>query len=600
MPTTAWQRASSASPWAGTSRAWTSKATCSPGSRSLAAPPSQAAEGGFDGSTGSAISRSSTRDETPRNRRDTGGRTRATCPHTRPSARPPHARGVLMAFRLDGVVRRFVSIAKSSPWLMIAIGLHLIVATLLSVVFLHTQRAQRTEAELAIAVSARAAEEEKVPLPEPEPERQGIPELSAELVSLEDVQTFVPTEELPEDVDWHDPIGDPTGTEEENSSTGGTSIGVGIGGHYGTGEPSGILSKRVGSSTGRMKGRPPVGHGQVDTEESVLEGLRWLMRHQNADGSWSARGLHEHCTDPACIPADEALDATFDVGLTALSLLAFLGQGIAPGSKVEIVDEAMGRPPRPAGEVVKRGIRWLMDRQKPDGSFSDSAPFALPENDTLPTMALCEAYGLAPRLREVKRKAQQALDFLVAAQKRAADGSPWGWGIGSQVDLDARHASGALDEAAYSEACQQVDLSVTCWVVMALKSAQSCGFTVPEAALAGALAYGQEATLSGAGGNAGVVVDPADRFDAHAGRREALGMLIRAFAGGAIDDPFLESAARTLAADVPRVSKDRLSVDFYYWYFGTLALNQYDGPDSPRASRSKGEFWEPWNEGLVD
>ena len=135
-----------------------------------------------------------------------------------------------MAFRLDGVVRRFVSIAKSSPWLMIAIGLHLIVATLLSVVFLHTQRAQRTEAELAIAVSARAAKEEKVPLPEPEPERQGIPELSAELVSLEDVQTFVPTEELHEDVDWHDPIGDPTGTEEENSSTGGTSIGVGIGG----------------------------------------------------------------------------------------------------------------------------------------------------------------------------------------------------------------------------------------------------------------------------------------------------------------------------------------------------------------------------------
>ena len=90
------------------------------------------------------------------------------------------------------------------------------------------------------------------------------------------------------------------------------------------------------------------------------------------------------------------------------------------------------------------------------------------------------------------------------------------------------------------------------------------------------------------------------RGDEHEARRAALGMLIRIFAGGSIDDPYLASAARELAADVPRVSKDLRSVDFYYWYFATLALHQYDGPDSPRRAGDRGDLWEAWNEGLVD
>jgi hypothetical protein len=75
-------------------------------------------------------------------------------------------------------------------------------------------------------------------------------------------------------------------------------------------------------------------------------------------------------------------------------------------------------------------------------------------------------------------------------------------------------------------------------------------------------------------------------------------MLVRAFAGGDVGEPFLERAAGELAADAPSVTRDGLSVDFYYWYFATLALEQYDGPDSPRDGR--GVYWEPWNEALVD
>ena len=507
-----------------------------------------------------------------------------------------------MARRESAVLRRFVSFVRNSPWLMIAAGLHVIVAAALSLAYILDEGPRPSESALSVAIAPRVPEAERPVLREEILERNKIPEAEVrqELVALKDLDAFVPLSEIePEqEIDWHQSLGDPTGTGEDDAARASTNIGVGKLGQRGSGvTPHSIVGGRPGG-TGRnpTPGRPGAGLPVV-TEEAVLEGLCWLMRHQNEDGSWSADSLHEHCTVRACIPADPELDSSFDTGMTALALLAFLGQGLSPLSKVVIVDEALGRPPRPAGEIVKRGIRWLMERQKPDGSFSDSEPFALPENDTLSTMALCEAYALSPSLREVKKSAQRAIDFLVAAQKRGDDGVPSGWGFGAQSDLEARRARGELDEEAYDEARRNLDPSVTCWVVMALASAKSCRFQVPDSALEGALAAAKREAEPGARTN---LACASERFDRHSARHDALNMLVRAFAGGSIDDPYLAGAARAIAADVPRVSKDGLSVDFYYWYFATLALNQYDGPDSPRVSRKRGEFWEPWERGLVN
>ncbi len=538
-----------------------------------------------------------------------------------------------MALQDLRLVGGFVRCAKNSPWLMIALGLHVLLATGMSVAYVRHERRRAGPASTEIVVAALRPAPPRALLPEEQPERQKIPEQrEMELVSFDEQPAFVPTEEPPAEIDWHDPVGDPTGTDEESSSTGGASIGVGIGGRHGTGTPSSFLRGRLGSKNGGIPGRPHAGEATFVTEEAVLEGLLWLMRHQEADGSWSASKLHTHCsTRTPCIPPDPALDSSFDVGMTALALLAFLGQGITVGSRVMLVDEAMGTPPRSGGEVVKKGILWLLAHQKPDGSFSDSRPFELPENDTLPTMALCEAYGLSPGNKRLRQPAQRALDFLVAAQKRNDAGEPWGWGRGSQRDLEEQRARGELADAAFAEKQGSVDLSITCWVVMALRSAQSCGFRVAAESVAGALAYAVDATEAGSLGTEEPIAPPLapeEQFAYHAARREALGMLIRAFAGGDIAEPFLEDAARALAADVPRVTKDQLSVDFYYWYFATLALEQYDGPDSPRdvqnqhvqnqhvenqhvenqhseaphrkGERWRGQYWEPWNESLVD
>jgi hypothetical protein len=78
----------------------------------------------------------------------------------------------------------------------------------------------------------------------------------------------------------------------------------------------------------------------------------------------------------------------------------------------------------------------------------------------------------------------------------------------------------------------------------------------------------------------------------------ALGMLVRTFVSHDLEDPFLELAAKHIVKDVPTTTKDNLSVDYYYWYYATLALNQFDGPDSPR--KGAGKYWEPWNKALID
>jgi hypothetical protein len=511
-----------------------------------------------------------------------------------------------MAVSENRFVRWVVALAKSSPWLFIAVGLHVIIALAMSVVYISHEMKKANQSATEIAVSASKNDPiEEVVQPEEELDRKKIPEneVSSELVTYEEETTFIPTEEeVPEDL-FQD-IGDPTGADDGSEAfTGGTSIGVGSGGHFGTGQPSAFVSRRAGTATKTKKGRPPKGATQ-GTEEAVLEGLRWLIRHQNEDGSWGADTLASHCKgEKPCAPEGAEVSSTYNVGLTALSLLAFLGQGISVGSKIEIVDTAMGKRHQ-AGTVVKNGVKWLMDHQREDGAFTES-DHTFMYNHTLATMALCEAFGLSPRTRELKRPAQKGVDFLVASQKVSFEGQPWGWRYESKAELDATKAAGGVDEAAYKEWVSDVDISHTCWVVMALKSAALAGMDVPPQTMSGALAYAEYTT--GKEGLVGyqnpyqageVIKGPRDHFAYHTGTMSALGMLVRTFVTHDAEDPFLELASKHIVKDLPTVSKDKLSIDYYYWYYATMALNQFDGPDSPR--KGAGKYWEPWNKALID
>lgn len=500
-----------------------------------------------------------------------------------------------MSIQDSHVVRRFLTLARNSPWLFIAVGLHLIVGLVLSVVYLSHEagKIERTPTTLVVAAPRVELPPDPAPLEE-QRERNKIPEneVKTELVSVEDDLSFIPLEEdAPEDLFLE--VGNPTGAEDEDSGFMSSSgIGVGSGAIRGNG-PTPFSSRTNRGKPGPGKiGRYSPGP-KTTTEEAVLEGLRWLARHQNEDGSWGATTIATHCTGAPCIPPDATLDDSYDVGMTSLALLAFLGQGISLSSKVEIVDTAIGKRHR-AGDIVLRGVRWLLARQSEAGSFSAGEPFAFPENETLATMVLCEAYGLS-RNRTLRRPAQRALDFLAAAQKFTPEGERSGWGLGSRADIEERHARGELSSMDRVSALEEVDLSITCWVTMALCSARTCGLVVPDDVLAGALRVAQSSTEAPAMAISSST-ESSQRFDHHSARWAALGMLIRSFVSQDLSDPFLEPAAAEIAKDLPRLSKDGAPVDFYYWYFGSLALNQFDGPDSPR--RGQGKYWEPWNEGL--
>jgi hypothetical protein len=292
-------------------------------------------------------------------------------------------------------------------------------------------------------------------------------------------------------------------------------------------------------------------------DNAVMASLMWLARHQNADGGWRASGFCATCAGGG--------HADFDTGVTSLSLLAFLGAGYSQISRDEFRDPfEPGRTHR-FGEVVRKSLQWLTSRQDPEGCVGDRGQKYM-YNHAIAALALSEAYGMssATILRE---PAQKAIDFLVAAQNPGR-----GW--------------------RYSVKCSDNDTSVTGWAVMALKSAEISGLPFPPSAFEGALAWLGEATEKdgyyqtgyNARGTGKVFVPGQNEQFAHHPSMSAVAVMSRIFIQKK-RDPAL-GAANLLVADLPAWKPGQ--VDFYYWYYASLALFQYDGP--------KGPFWAKWNE----
>lgn len=96
-----------------------------------------------------------------------------------------------------------------------------------------------------------------------------------------------------------------------------------------------------------------------------------------------------------------------DVEVTAMVLTAFLGAGYTNLSR-EVYDD------REFGAVVKFGLKYLFDRQAPDGSFEGGSAAA----EAWAALALSQAYGMTGN-ELFRDHAQRAIDFIV--QHRAED-----------------------------------------------------------------------------------------------------------------------------------------------------------------------------------
>jgi hypothetical protein len=136
----------------------------------------------------------------------------------------------------------------------------------------------------------------------------------------------------------------------------------------------------------------PVEHHEETLRRSAVgSALLWLARNQNPDGSWGS--------EPVTV-GGRTIGRT---GITALALLSLLGAGYSQLS----VDEYDGD--KKIGEVVKKGLLWVIEDQRADGTFRSG--FDAGFDQALATFALSEAYGMtgSQPLKEPTERAAAAM-----------------------------------------------------------------------------------------------------------------------------------------------------------------------------------------------
>ena len=191
--------------------------------------------------------------------------------------------------------------------------------------------------------------------------------------------------------------------------------------------------------------------GTTETERAVQDGLRYLARVQNPDGSWGDRS-----------DFDNKYGFVY-VGKTALCVLAFLGAGHTPTSGSE------------HSEVVADAISHLLSVQDDEsGAFGASSCYG----HGIASYAIAECYGLTKEQeygQELRAPLVDALNWILANQGPRRDQiNRGGWGYFSP---------GLRAEDSYAR------VSVSSWMIMALESAQLSGIQIPEGVLPAARQY---------------------------------------------------------------------------------------------------------------
>jgi hypothetical protein len=200
-----------------------------------------------------------------------------------------------------------------------------------------------------------------------------------------------------------------------------------------------------------------------------------------------------------------------------------------------------------------------MSQQDTEGCIGPRAGHYL-YNHAIGTLALSEAYGMT-NASTLAAAAQKALDFLAAAQNPGK-----GW--------------------RYSARSGDNDTSVTGWAAMALKSADLSGLIYPKECSDGIRAWLDEVTEP-TYGRAGYMHKPS------AGRERwpsptAIAIMSRIFMDKNRADPRLSTGCDALLGLKPVWEEGR--IDYYFWYYASLALFQFDGPT--------GGKWRAWNEDM--
>jgi hypothetical protein len=290
---------------------------------------------------------------------------------------------------------------------------------------------------------------------------------------------------------------------------------------------------------GLREKKPPAPDLPSRTRKPIAEALAWLAAHQDPIGRWDCDGFAKH--DDGKGEFHGPGKAQFDVGVTALALLAFLDAGFTDRDNHYALE-------------VRRGLNWLLLQQDESGSFGTGDELQYYYRHVLAAFAVTRAYA-----RTKDERFAAPLKRAVEYTLRARQGAP-GW----------RYQVGGGES----------DTSLTSWSYRFLRAAKEAGLEFDMAdAEAGTRTWIDSCTQPD--GRIGYVVgmkgdssrpEGLAKFTADRTRSmTAAGTVARILLQG--EEPDEKTIHRSLdqCLSRPPAWNDDGDVDMYYWYVGSLA-----------------------------
>jgi hypothetical protein len=196
-------------------------------------------------------------------------------------------------------------------------------------------------------------------------------------------------------------------------------------------------SKSIGGFGEARRGDVPEGTLEMmtpATDDAIKNGLAWLARNQNADGSFGSSTYKGN------------------IAVTSVAGLAFMASGSSPGRG-------------PYGASIDRALLYVMDNTSPAGfiavvAASTHGPMY---SHGFGTLFLAEAYGMTHR-PEIREKLQKAVRLIVDSQNNEG-----GW--------------------RYQPLKRDADISVTICQINALRAARNAGLYVPKETVDACIKY---------------------------------------------------------------------------------------------------------------
>ena len=465
---------------------------------------------------------------------------------------------------------------SESPYWLIAVLLHVVVGLIFGTIVVFQAKEEKEEVKTVV--------KHEIKREEYDPTKKRALERKPEILQEEKENPILKIK--PDKVSKR-----PKGTDL-NNKTNKNLLNNSVNDAFGTsGAGAGAYGNRFGRGSLSREG------GSAATESAVLAALHWLRRHQNPDGSWSASDFLSVCDKDKfgneCTHKDDSLAYEargigfegYDIGVTSLAMLAYLGYGHTHRDG-EITEFR---------QVMKKAMQWMLKQQVKRGDDNVKGLYGAPSeavdewvyNHAIATMAMAELLLISRDKIKLQKSVESATNWILRSQNPG-----FGWRYGYQTGKN--------------------DTSVTGWMVLALKTAKACSLTrvikikkdAYDPAFAGALAWFTSATstISGitgylAPGDEGSRLQKAYEdpypFSKELSCMTAVGVLCRLFSGESRRADAVKASVAHLMKEVPEwrpaTGKRQSKINLYYWYYATYALFQFGGPK-----------WRDWNEAMIE